>query len=107
MGGVTNPYREVFSQSGYAGLQDWIARSRDDALRAGVAPIPAHIYQKLRGYYTDALLNIVRYRVGASGELALQNSVFNLGNMSAIAWDYVIVFRDMQQAQWDDKLWAH
>ncbi len=105
--GATNPFREAFAQTGYAGLQEWIARSRDDALRAGVQPIPSNIYQKLRAYYPDRLLSIVRYRVGASGDLALQNSVFNLGDMSAISLDYVIVFRNAQQAHWDDKLWAH
>ena len=105
--GATNPFREVFAQSGSAGLQEWIARSRDDALRAGVQQMPFQMKQKLRRYYPDSLLNKVQYRVGASGDLALQNSVFNLGGMAAIALDYVIVFRNADQAQWDDKLWAH
>ena len=104
---VTNPLREAFAQTGYSGLQEWIARSRDDALRAGVYPIPPHIYQKLRVYYPDHLLSIARYRVGASGDLTLQEGACNLGGQSAITLDYVIVFFDAQQAQSDYKLWAH
>jgi hypothetical protein len=88
-------------------VSDWIWASRNDAVSAGVSPIPFHIYQRLRNYYSDDLLQRVYYRVGRGNELSLPNLAFGLYHRDAIALYDVIVFRRGYDAENDDELWAH
>jgi hypothetical protein len=88
-------------------LADWIARSRDAALRQGVAEIPPTIRTALEGYVPDATLNRVRWRTGGAGEMSVQQNVFAFGDAPAVTLDYVIVFADEKPALEDPKLWAH
>lgn len=88
-------------------LRNAITASRDDALRAGVQPLPARIRLALRGYYPDTLLDRVRYRVGGGGDQSLQLNVIRYGDQAAITLDYVVVFAREPDAQSNAELWAH
>ena len=88
-------------------LADWIARSRDAAIRQGVAEIPPDIRAMLEGYVPDATLDRVRWRVGGAGEMSIQQNVFAFGDAPAVTLDHVIVFSEEKAALEDPKLWAH
>jgi hypothetical protein len=88
-------------------LADWIERSRDAAIRQGVAEIPPDIRAMLAGYVPDATLDRVRWRTGGAGETSIQQNVFAFGDAPAVTLDHVIVFSDETAALEDSKLWAH
>lgn len=88
-------------------LQEAIARSRDDALGAGVQPIPSAIRENLTGFIPDNILNLVRYRVGGGGDLSLQVNSIRYGDALAITLDYVVVFARENDALYNPVLWAH
>lgn len=88
-------------------LKEMIIASREDALKAGTSPIPSHVFDHLRIYFPDKLLQRVRYRVGQGHELSLQANSFRFGDASAIALDYVVVFRYRSDASRNLALWAH
>lgn len=98
---------ETFVQSGAPLLQELIARSRDDALSAGVQRIPADIRQNLAGFIPDQVLNVARYRVNGGGDLTLQVNSIRYGEAQAITLDYVIVFKEANDALYNPTLWAH
>lgn len=87
-------------------LAQWIVASRDDAVKAGVRPMPDAVRARLRGHLPEALLARVRYRVGTGHELSLQTNAFK-GNAAAITLGDVILFRAEEQAGADVRLWAH
>ncbi|MBT2189209.1 eCIS core domain-containing protein [Sphingobium nicotianae] len=87
-------------------LAQWIWASRRDALSAGVQPMPQAIRARLRGYFPDALLARVRYRIGNGHDLSLQTNAFK-GNAVAITLGDVILFRPDAALLADARLWAH
>jgi uncharacterized protein DUF4157 len=87
-------------------LADWIVQSRDAAVAQGVAPIPPHVRAALTGYVPEAILDRVRWRAGAAGELTVQQNIFALEEAPAVTLDYVVVFANDEVAS-DPKLWAH
>lgn len=87
-------------------LAQWILASRDDALKAGVQPIPADIRARLKGHFSEHLLSRVRYRVGTGRDFTLQNNAFK-GNTAAITLNEVILFRPNAKGEVDARLWAH
>lgn len=105
--GASRIVNETVVQSTAPLLQEAIARSRDDALNAGVAPIPREIRNNLRGFIPDRILDITRYRVRGGGDLSLQVNSIRYGEASAIALDYVVVFRNQNDALYNPTLWAH
>lgn len=105
--GSTGLVREGFVQSGAPLLQELIARSRDDALSAGVQPVPPGIRENLAGYVSVELLDRVRFRVGGGGDLTLQVNAMRYGDAVAIALDDVIVFRQLDDALYNPSLWVH
>ena len=88
-------------------LQKAIVSSRDDALAAGVQPIPPAIRQKLQGFVDSRILDVTRYRVGGGGELSLQVNAFRYGAADAITLDYVIVFANEEDALNNEVGWVH
>ncbi|HEX6998697.1 MAG TPA: DUF4157 domain-containing protein [Gammaproteobacteria bacterium] len=88
-------------------LADWIAESRDAALREGVQPIPPAIRAKLEGYVPAEALDRVRFRVGGGGTLSLQQNLFRSGYVPAVTLGHVIVFRRHKDAREDLGLWVH
>jgi hypothetical protein len=105
--GASHAINEAVVQSTAPLLQELIARSRDDALGAGVQPIPSAIRANLQGFTPDHLLNLVRFRVRGGGDLSLQANSIRYGEASAITLDYVIVFANANDALYNPVLWAH
>jgi hypothetical protein len=105
--GGTRVVRETFVQTAAPALQELIARSRDDALRAGVEPIPSEIRRNLTGFIPESVLGVARYRVKGGGDLTLQVNAIRYGEAAAITLDYVIVFKEAGDALYNPTLWAH
>jgi len=105
--GASKVVNETLVQSTAPILQDLIARSRDDALNAGVAPIPQEIRRNLQGFIPDNILNVARYRVRGGGDLSLQVNSIRYGEAHAITLDYVIVFKEQNDALYNPTLWVH
>lgn len=84
----------------------WLRRSRRQALRAGVQPIPAGMRAKLARYFPASLLDAVRYRVGVSTDPTLQGLALGTKRKDAITLIDVVVFRNAKDAR-NDELWAH
>lgn len=103
----SNVVNETLVQTGAPVLQELIARSRDDALRNGVQPIPPDIRHNLIGFLPDRVLNSARYRVQGGGDLTLQVNSIRYGDAQAITLDYVIVFKELNDALYNATLWAH
>jgi hypothetical protein len=87
-------------------LASWIASSRDAVLAEGAEPIPPPIRAALAGYVPEAILDRVRWRVGAS-EMSLPQTIIRFGDAYAVTLDYVVVFQEQREALEDPKLWAH
>jgi hypothetical protein len=104
---ATQVFDDILVQQGAPVLQALIARSRDDALRAGVLPIPAEIRQHLVGFIPDVVLDAARYRVQGGDDLTLQVNAIRYGDTAAITLDYVIVFKKPEDALHNPELWAH
>lgn len=105
--GGSKAVNEAFTQSYAPLVQEAIARSRDDALRAGVQPIPPDMRRNLAGYIPEHILNIARYRIGGGGDLSLQVNAIRYGDAKAITLDYVIVFAEANLALYSPVLWVH
>lgn len=105
--GASKTVNETSVQAGAPLLQELIARSRDDALRAGVQPIPPDIRRNLTGFIPEQVLNAARFRVQGGGDLTLQVNSIRYGEAQAITLDYVIVFKESNDARYNPTLWAH
>jgi len=105
--GLLDDVIDGFVEATAPALQKAIESSRDDALSAGVHPIPPTIRQKLEGFVDGEILDVARYRVGGGGELSLQTNTFRLGAAGAITLDYVIVFAHEDDALHNDAGWVH
>jgi Domain of unknown function (DUF4157) len=105
--GASKVVNEAAVQTTAPLLQELIARSRDDALRAGVKPIPPDIRRNLMGFIPDQALDAVRYRVQGGGDLTLQVNAIRYGEAQAITLDYVVVFKETNDALYNPTLWAH
>lgn len=105
--GASKVVNESLVQSGAPALQELIARSRDDALRQGVRPIPQAIRENLAGFIPDRVLSAARYRVKGGGDLTLQVNAIRYGEAQAITLDYVIVFKFENDALYNPSLWVH
>ena len=99
--------QEAATQTAAPLLRNAILQSRTEAIRAGVQPIPAPIRQALRGFYPEALLDRVRYRVGGGSDQSLQLNVIRYGERAAITLDEVVVFASDADARGNVELWVH
>lgn len=88
-------------------LAAFIEDSRDQAVAAGVAPIPASIRAALGGYVPEDVLDRVRWCVACGGPFSLQHSTFLFRNAPAITLDDVVVFERNEDALEDPSLWVH
>ena len=88
-------------------LANWIKVSRTQAIAEGVKPIPAAVKRRLAGYFSEDVLERVRYRVGLAQATALPAAAFEFGDAIAMTLGDVVVFRDSQRAEIDASLWAH
>lgn len=99
-------FRQGAADHGGPVLERWIRASREEALREGSAPIPPDMKAMLGGFFPQALLDRVRYQIGAGSSASLQGYVFGIGDTKGITLDEVIVFRDAETAA-DPLIWAH
>ena len=102
-----NVVDEAIVQAGAPVLQASIIHSRDEALANGVEPIPNEIRQKLAGFISEGVLNAARFRVQGGDELSLQFNAMHYGDTLAITLDYVIVFKERDDALHDISTWVH
>lgn len=105
--GASKVVNESLVQTGAPALQEMIARSRDDALRQGVRPIPQSIRENVAGFIPERVLNAARYRIQGGGDLTLQVNAIRYGEAQAIALDYVVVFKFENDALYNPSLWVH
>jgi hypothetical protein len=98
--------REVLGTAALT-LEGWILQARDTALTSGTQPIPSEIRTRLLPYYDSALLDTVRFRVGASDELDVASAMLQNPDIQAVTLVDVVVFRNLEDAQLDVALWAH
>jgi hypothetical protein len=105
--GAMDGINEALLQTGASMLQQLILRSRDDALRAGVQPIPPEIRQRLTGFIPDNVLNTARFRIQGGADMTLQANAIRYGETQAITLDDVIVFKEANDALHNATLWAH
>lgn len=99
--------REQVLGSASVTLERWILQSRDSALMAGTLPMPLVIRARLAPYYDSALLDTVRFRVGALDELDVASTMLQNPDIKAVTLVDVVVFRSQEAAEGDTGLWAH
>ena len=105
--GATKIVKEATVETAGPALAEWIRASRNDAVSAGVSPIPFFVRKNLSGFFTDDILDSVSFRVGRGHELSLQNNSFEFGDRDAITLEDVVVFKNYNDAQNNLHLWAH
>lgn len=103
---VQRGFEELGGEVGGPALSEWIFASKRNALNAGTMPIPPQMRMQLAGYFSELILNSVRFRVGVGNEFALAANAFRNGAI-AITLDDVIVFQNWPDAQNNVHLWAH
>jgi hypothetical protein len=106
-GAVRHGTQQVVGEAGAPALANWILSSRNDALRAGTNSMPPGIRAAFSGFFSEELLDSVRFRVGQGHELSLQANSFRFGDAAAITLDNVIVFRTGDDVHYNLALWAH
>ncbi|MCF4124325.1 eCIS core domain-containing protein [Methylobacterium sp. SyP6R] len=98
---------ELLGETAGPTLAGLIQASRNDAISAGVSPIPPNIRNALSGFFPDDIINTVRFRVGLGNDLLLASNAFRYGDAIAITLVDVIMFKNANQAFGDIALWAH
>ena len=88
-------------------LATLIQAGRDNAIAAGVKPVPARIHRALLGFFPGMILRKARYSSGQADSIGLPGLALSYGDVAAIALGDVILFRDDDRARADTKLWAH
>lgn len=106
-GAVRHGFGELAGEAGGPALAQLIQVSRNDAINAGVQPIPPNIRANLSGFFSEEILNNVTFRVGLGNDLFLASNAFRYGDAVAITLVDVIMFKDANQAYNDLALWAH
>lgn len=86
-------------------IEEWISKSRDAAVIAGVSPMPPNIRSQIAHLFPAPLLDKVRFRVGSSVLGTLDWFREEMGG-GAITLNDVIVFFDQSRAT-NVKLWTH
>ena len=87
-------------------FQKCIVAWREQALEDGTQSVRPAIKGRLVGYFPEALLDRVRYRIGWGDGWGTPSSLFRLLNARAVSLGDVIVFRDAALAA-DPVIWAH
>jgi hypothetical protein len=101
------PLQDAAVQVAGVALKNLILCSRNEAITAGVLPVPAAMRNSLAGFYPADLLDRVRYRVGGGGDLSLQSNALRYGDAAAVTLDDVVVFARQADALGNSLLWAH
>lgn len=86
-------------------LEAGLRRSRN-AARANSHPLPAEIRAGLSGYFSDELLDQVRYSIGDTTPDGLAGFAIRNGNAAAVTLIDTVVFKDEKFVN-NLALWAH
>jgi hypothetical protein len=86
-------------------LEQAMKRSRDSA-REGSQPIPDEIRAALSPYYSDAVMDEVRFKVGDTSPDGLAGFAIRNGNAAAVTLIDTIVFKEEKYTH-NIALWAH
>jgi Domain of unknown function (DUF4157) len=86
-------------------LEQWLNESRNTAMNGAMA-MPPEMRQALQGWYTPALMDKVRFKIGDGGELNLANNIIRFGQATAVTLIDVIIFKGPSEAVCPS-LWAH
>ncbi len=86
-------------------LESGLRRSRNDA-RANSHPLPDEIRAGLSPYFTDDLLDQVRYSIGDTTPAGLAGFAIRNGNAAAVTLIDTVVFKDEKYVR-NLALWAH
>lgn len=97
---------EAQAQAGAPVFEQWLRESRNTASH-GATPIPPQIRQQLQGFYSEELLNSVRYKIGDGGVFNLASLSIQYGGAAAVTLIDVIVFTSPNDAYGNAELWAH
>ena len=94
---------------GYGGrlLAALIRAGREDAIAAGVKPVPPAAHRALLGFFPDAALRKARYASGQFPNISVPGLALAYGDIAAVTLGEVVLFRKEETAQYDHELWAH
>lgn len=86
-------------------LESGLRRSRN-AARINSHPLPDEIRAGLAGYFSDELLDQVRYAIGDTSQDGLAGFAIRNGNAAAVTLIDTVVFKDQKYVN-NLALWAH
>jgi hypothetical protein len=86
-----------------AAIHESIKSARATTLKS----IPSSIESQLKGYFKPELLDRVRYTTRWSDWASVQKYALEWNGMAAITFDYIIVFKQEDDANENVRLWAH
>jgi hypothetical protein len=95
------------NQLAAVGLQSWLLQAHRSALMSEVHSMPLHIRAQLAPFYSEQLLDLVRYQVGADTQLNAANAMLQNPDVNAVTLLDIIVFRHAEDGQNNTLLWAH
>ncbi len=95
------------NQLAAAGLASWLVQAHRSAQMNPLQSIPLSIRVQLMPFYSEQLLDLVRYQVGADSQLNAANAMLQNPDVNAVTLQDIIVFRHVEDAQNNLELWAH
>ena len=97
---------ETQVQVGSPLLEQWLVKSKSRSSE-GSRAIPENIALLLRGFYPDALLDAVKFKVGDPGPFNLSRLSIHYGGAQAVTLIDIVVFKSADDAYKNAGLWAH
>jgi hypothetical protein len=88
-------------------LQSWLLQAHRAALLNEMHSMPLQIRAQLTPFYSEQLLDLVRYQVGADTQLNAANAMLQNPDVNAVTLLDIVVFRHAEDAQNNTLLWAH
>lgn len=103
VGALFDPVKQMAAVA----LQDWLLQAHRSALLNEVHSMPLHIRAQLTPFYSEQLLDLVRYQIGDNTQLSAANAMLQNPDVNAVTLLDVVVFRHAEDAQNNTLLWAH
>jgi hypothetical protein len=95
------------NQMAAVALHSWLLQAHRSALLNEMHSMPLHIRAQLAPFYSDQLLDLVRYQVGSDTQLNAANAMLQNPDVNAVTLLDIVVFRHAEDAQNNTLLWAH
>lgn len=96
---------EITGQLAGPALAAWLKESRNSSYSTAL-PVPPQVRKAMRGWFSDEVLDLVRFKAGDGGALNLANDIISFGEAEAVTLIDVIVFKGASEAG-QTGLWAH